>query len=86
MTITSYNKWCKENETERFWDSAEDTAYAAWKAATLAERERFEKIVSSERKFIEENYCDLPGEIGQYYGGRLDAYDNVLNAIRNPNE
>lgn len=60
------------------------TAKWAWEEATLAERKRLEKIVLSERKFIEENYCEIPGEVGQYYGGRLDAYDNVLYAIRNP--
>ena len=60
------------------------TAKWAWEAATLAERERLKKAISSDYKFIEENYISLPGETGQYYGGRLDSYFEVLYAIDNP--
>lgn len=84
MNTASYNKWCKDNETERFWDSAEDAAYAAWKAATLAERERLKEVISVDYKFFEENYSELPGDVIQYYTGRLDSYDEVLHAINNP--
>ena len=84
MNIASYNKWCKDNETGRFWDSAEDAAYAAWRAATLAERERLKGAISVDYKLFSENYSGLPGEVGQYYAGRLDSYDEVLHVIDNP--
>lgn len=90
MNIASYNKWCKAIEADHFWDSAEDAAYAAWhaawKAATLAERERLKEVISVDYKFFNENYSELPGEVGQYYAGRLDSYDEVLHVIDNPDK
>ena len=82
--MTTFEEFWKEYEESSDLLSLEGLARWAWEEAVLAERERLEKIVFSERKFIEENYCEILGEIGQYYGGRLDAYDNVLYAIRNP--
>lgn len=54
-----------------------------WNAATLAERERLEEVISVDYKFFKETYSGLPGEVGQYYAGRLDSYDEVLHVINN---
>lgn len=75
-----YSWWAQAHFEPDQWEVAE----AARQAATLAERERLKKAISSDYKFIEENYISLPGETGQYYGGRLDSYDEVLHVINNP--
>ena len=81
-TFEEFWKECLEDEM--FYDAEKPAAREAWEAATLAERERLKEVISSDYKFIEENYPTLPGEVGQYFAGRLDSYDEVLHVIDNP--
>lgn len=61
-------------------------AEAAWKAATLAERERCAKVCDRIASSAEEEAkgSDLFYGSDQWYGGAVDAAEECANAIRNP--
>ncbi len=81
-TFEEFWKECLEDEM--FYDAEKPAAREAWEAATLAERERLKKAILTSRNFIEKNYSELHGEIGRYFAGRIDSYDEVLHVIDNP--
>jgi hypothetical protein len=55
-----------------------------WEAATLAERERCVEEVLYILRGDQVNFGASSGDVGQYYSGKVNALEEVLDAIRNP--
>jgi hypothetical protein len=86
-------RWCVKNfeefwerclEDEMFYNIDRSAALMAWEAATLVERERCEALVIEKLAQAVCTYSRCLADRLDYYGGKMDALSEVLDAIRNP--